>query len=67
MNTPAKTVNSWQPSANATVADIDEKLDKRDLHLVKISDDGAGQEFGVEEELCLVYFENGVPELFEGR
>ena len=46
--------------------DIDEKLDKRDLHMVKISDEGAGEEFGVLEDLCLVYFENGVPELFEG-
>ena len=46
--------------------DIDEKLDKRDLHLVKISDNGAGEEYGIEELPCLVYFENGVPELFEG-
>ena len=46
--------------------DIDEKLDKRDLHLVKISDDGAGEEYGIEDLPCLVYFENGVPEIFEG-
>ena len=48
------------------MADIDEKLDKRDLHLVKISDDDAGDEFGITEDPCLVYFENGVPELFTG-
>ena len=47
-------------------SDIDEKLDKRDLHLVKISDDGAGEEYGIEELPSLVYFENGVPEIFEG-
>ena len=28
--------------------DIDEKLDKRDLALVKISDTGAGEEYGEE-------------------
>ena len=27
-------------------SDIDEKLDKRDLALVKISDTGAGEEYG---------------------
>ena len=41
-------------------------MDKRDLHLVKISDEGAGEEYGIDELPCLVYFENGVPELFEG-
>eukprot|EP00092_Neocalanus_flemingeri_P058940 GFUD01070340.1.p1 GENE.GFUD01070340.1~~GFUD01070340.1.p1 ORF type:complete len:2430 (-),score=751.56 GFUD01070340.1:121-7410(-) len=57
------------PEAHAILAeleDIDEKLDKRDLHLVKISDDGAGEEYGIEELPALVYFENGVPEIFEG-
>lgn len=29
--------------------DIDEKLDKRDLALVKISDTGAGEEYGEEQ------------------
>ena len=51
---------------NAFISDIDEKLDKRDLHLVKISDDSAGEEYGIEELPSLVYFENGVPEIFEG-
>ena len=49
------------------ISDIDEKLDKRDLHLVKISDEGAGDEYGIEELPSLVYFENGVPEIFEGN
>ena len=47
--------------------DIDEKLDKRDLHMVKISDDGAKEEFGLDDLPCLVYFENGVPQVFTGR
>ena len=46
--------------------DIDEKLDKRDLHLVKISDEGAEEEFGIQDLPRLVYFENGVPEIFQG-
>ena len=53
----------WQ---TALFPDIDEKLDKRDLHLVKISDAGAGEEYGIQDLPSLVYFENGVPEIFEG-
>ena len=53
----------WQ---TALFLDIDEKLDKRDLHLVKISDAGAGEEYGIQDLPSLVYFENGVPEIFEG-
>ena len=51
----------WDP-----FLDIDEKLDKRDLHLVKISDEGAGEEYGIQDLPSLVYFENGVPEIFQG-
>jgi hypothetical protein len=46
--------------------DIDEKLDKRDLYMVKISDPGAGEEYGIEDIPTLVYFEDGVPEIFTG-
>ena len=35
-------------SPKKTCLDIDEKLDKRDLALVKISDTGAGEEYGEE-------------------
>ena len=45
---------------------IDEKLDKQDLAMVKISDEGAIDRFGIEDLPALVYFENGVPELYEG-
>ena len=34
--------------------------------MVKISDDGANDEFGLEDIPCLVYFENGVPQIFSG-
>lgn len=36
------------------------------MTLVKISDSGAIEAFGIEEMPCLVYFENGVPEIFSG-
>ena len=35
--------------------------------MVKISDDGAKEEFGLDDLPCLVYFENGVPQVFTGR
>ena len=45
---------------------IDEKLDKQDMPFVKISDQGATEAFGIEDLPSLVYFENGVPELYIG-
>ena len=45
---------------------IDEKLDKQDMPLVKISDEGAVEAFGIEDLPALVYFENSVPEVYEG-
>ena len=35
--------------------------------MVKISDSGAAEEYGITDIPCLVYFENGVPELFNGK
>uniref|UniRef100_A0A0K2UHY0 Putative LOC100161052 [Acyrthosiphon pisum] n=1 Tax=Lepeophtheirus salmonis TaxID=72036 RepID=A0A0K2UHY0_LEPSM len=46
---------------------IDEKLDQQDLTFVKISDPGSAQAFGIEEVPSLVFFENGVPELYDGN
>jgi hypothetical protein len=34
--------------------------------MVKISDPGAGEEYGIEDIPTLVYFEDGVPEIFTG-
>ena len=45
---------------------IDEKLDKQDLAMVKISDEGAIENYGIEVVPALVYFENGVPEVYGG-
>ena len=43
---------------------IDEKLDKQDLTMVKISDEGVTASYGIEDIPALVYFENGVPQLY---
>jgi hypothetical protein len=45
---------------------IDEKLDKQDLPLVKISDVGSSEAFGIRDTPSLVYFEDGVPEIYAG-
>ena len=45
---------------------LDEKLDKQDLAMVKISDDGAIDNYGIEVLPSLVYFDNGVPEVYDG-
>eukprot|EP00095_Tigriopus_kingsejongensis_P000183 snap_masked-scaffold487_size158652-processed-gene-0.30 protein:Tk00183 transcript:snap_masked-scaffold487_size158652-processed-gene-0.30-mRNA-1 annotation:"hypothetical protein DAPPUDRAFT_202746" len=45
---------------------IDEKLDKQDLTMVKISDVGSHEVFGIESLPALVYFENGVPLGYQG-
>ena len=45
---------------------IDEKLDKQDMTMVKISDLGAKDAYGLDDIPALVYFENGIPELYEG-
>ena len=34
--------------------------------MVKISDRGASEAFGIEDIPCLVYFESGVPEVYKG-
>jgi hypothetical protein len=34
--------------------------------MVKISDHGAADAFGIEDIPCLVYFESGVPEVYKG-
>ncbi|QQP55796.1 Putative LOC100161052 [Caligus rogercresseyi] len=46
---------------------IDEKLDQQDLTFVKISDPGSHLSFGLEETPALVFFENGVPDIYEGN
>lgn len=39
---------------------IDDDLDQQGIHIVKIADDVAEKEFGIEDTPCLVYFEKEV-------
>ncbi len=45
---------------------IDDKLDKANITLVKIDDDGAEDQFGVTELPALIYIQSGIPSVFEG-
>ena len=39
---------------------IDDDLDAQGIHIVKIADDLAAKEYGIENTPCLVYFEKEV-------
>lgn len=39
---------------------IDDDLDAQGIHIVKIADDVAEREYGIEDTPCLVYFEKEV-------
>ncbi len=45
---------------------IDEKLDRLNISLVKIDDDGAKDQFGITELPALVYIQSGIPNVFGG-
>ena len=62
--------DSSDPDSHPILEDlerIDEKLDKQDLTLVKISDPTAPEFYGLTSVPALVYFDNGVPEIYTGR
>ncbi|XP_042207519.1 uncharacterized protein LOC121856222 isoform X4 [Homarus americanus] len=40
---------------------IDDELDAQGIHIVKIADDVASREYGIEDTPSLVYFENEIP------
>jgi len=46
---------------------IDDELDRYGIKFVKIDDDNAAKEFGIDEQPALVYFENEVPNLYDGK
>ncbi|KAL7646704.1 UNVERIFIED_CONTAM: hypothetical protein RMT77_001957 [Armadillidium vulgare] len=46
---------------------IDDELDKEGIHIVKICDESALREFGIESTPALVYFENEIPSLYDGN
>nr|XP_045619931.1 uncharacterized protein LOC123771446 isoform X10 [Procambarus clarkii] len=45
---------------------IDDELDAQGIHIVKIADDVAAREYGIEDTPSLVYFENEIPSLYDG-
>lgn len=45
---------------------IDDDLDAQGIHIVKIADDVAAKEYGIENTPCLVYFEKEIPSLYDG-
>ena len=45
---------------------IDDDCAKRGIHFVKVSEDGAAEQFGVARLPSLVFFKNDLPSLYEG-
>ncbi|XP_059471929.1 uncharacterized protein LOC132194579 isoform X6 [Neocloeon triangulifer] len=45
---------------------IDDECDRYGIKFVKIDDDNAAKEFGIDDIPALVYFENEVPNLYDG-
>jgi thioredoxin-like negative regulator of GroEL len=46
---------------------IDDECDQLGIVFVKIDNDEEAQEYGIEKVPSLVYFENGIPMLYEGN
>jgi len=45
---------------------IDDECDQNDIAFVKIDDDKEAEEWGIEEIPTIVFFENGIPHIYEG-
>ena len=45
---------------------IDDECDKNRIVFVKIDNDDEAKEYGIEETPTLVYFEDGVPSVYDG-
>jgi hypothetical protein len=46
---------------------IDDDCDKHGIQFVKIDDDSAAKEFGIDDVPALVYFEKGIPNVYDGN
>jgi hypothetical protein len=46
---------------------IDDDCDKHGIQFVKIDDDVAAKEFGIDDVPALVYFEKGIPNVYDGK
>ena len=45
---------------------IDDDCARRGIHFVKVSEEGAAEQFGVARLPSLVFFKNDLPSLYEG-
>ena len=45
---------------------IDDDCDKHGIEFVKIDDEEANKEFGIDDLPAIVYFEKGIPNVYEG-
>ncbi|XP_018017937.1 uncharacterized protein LOC108674456 isoform X2 [Hyalella azteca] len=50
----------------AELENVDDELNKEGIHVVKICDESAAKEYGIEETPALVYFEHEIPSLYDG-
>ncbi len=58
-----------QSSSNVLLEleNIDDELDQKGIAFVKIDNEAEAQEYGIEELPALVYFELGIPTVYEGK
>lgn len=45
---------------------IDDDCDKHGIQFVKIDDDGVAEEYGIDALPAVVYFEKGIPNVYDG-
>lgn len=45
---------------------IDDECDQNDIAFVKIDDDAEAKEYGIDNLPTLVFFERGIPHMYEG-
>ena len=46
---------------------IDDDCDKLGINFVKIDDDEKAKEYGIEDRPTLLYFEKGIPTVYDGK
>lgn len=50
----------------AELENIDDECDQNDIAFVKIDDDNEAKEWGIDEIPSIVFFERGIPHIYEG-
>ena len=59
--------SAWNRTLDLDVlsSEIDDELDKSELSFVKISEEGAEEQFGILELPALVFIQNGIPNIYD--